>query len=259
MKWPSPWGIGFPGWHIECSAMATKYLGERFDVHCGGVDHIPVHHTNEIAQSEACFGHTWVNYWLHGEFLELDAGKMSKSSGTFVHLDQLVDAGYSALDYRYLLLTAHYRSRLKFSYESLEASQKSRSTLSNLMRQWSRETDILPRDGIVEQIRMEFTSLLANDLRTSECLALAWKVARSHDFNSAEKLKVIRAFDGLFDLGLEEVRSRLLSASQQTLLKAREEARRAKDWLRADELRDELLKSGVRVRDKAAGSEWELI
>src|SRR5215475_15526799 len=123
MKWPSPWGIGFPGWHIECSAMASKYLGEHFDIHCGGIDHIAVHHTNEIAQSECCHGRPWVNFWLHGEFLELDKAKMSKSSGSFLYLDRIMADGFSPLDYRYLLLTTHYRSRLRFSYESLEAAK----------------------------------------------------------------------------------------------------------------------------------------
>jgi cysteinyl-tRNA synthetase len=118
MKWPSPWGTGFPGWHIECSAMASKYLGEHFDIHCGGIDHIPVHHTNEIAQSECCHGRSWVNFWLHAEFLEIDKDKMSKSTHGFLQLDQIVADGFTPLDYRYLLLTAHYRSRLRFSYDS---------------------------------------------------------------------------------------------------------------------------------------------
>ena len=122
MKWPSPWGTGFPGWHIECSAMASKYLGDHFDIHCGGIDHIPVHHTNEIAQSESCYGSRWVNYWLHAEFLEVDEAKMSKSSGSFMHLDQLIEDGFTPLAYRYLLLTAHYRSKLRFSYESPQGS-----------------------------------------------------------------------------------------------------------------------------------------
>src|SRR6266851_7254480 len=123
MNWESPWGVGFPGWHIECSAMAMKYLGEQFDIHCGGVDHIPVHHTNEIAQSESALGQQpWVRYWLHGEFLILDKGKMSKSSGEFLTLQSLIDKGYDPLAYRYLALTAHYRRSLKFSGEALDGA-----------------------------------------------------------------------------------------------------------------------------------------
>ena len=129
MTWDSPWGRGYPGWHIECSAMSTKYLGERFDIHTGGVDHIPVHHTNEIAQTEAATGHKWVNYWIHGEFLLMDTGKMSKSKGNFVTLGVLEEEGFEPLDFRFLCLGGHYRTQLQFSYDALNAARHSRRNL----------------------------------------------------------------------------------------------------------------------------------
>ena len=130
MQWDSPWGRGYPGWHIECSAMSMRYLGDQFDIHCGGIDHIPVHHTNEIAQSEAATGKRWVNYWLHNEFLLMDSGKMSKSKGGFLTLQSLIDEGFHPLDYRYFLLGAHYRTQLHFSFENLKAAAPPGSGLS---------------------------------------------------------------------------------------------------------------------------------
>ena len=131
MMWDSPWGRGYPGWHLECSAMSLHYLGEQFDIHCGGVDHIPVHHTNEIAQSEAATGRKWVNYWVHAEFLLMDSGKMSKSAGGFVTLGALEDEGYEPLDYRYFCLGGHYRTQLQFSFESLDAARNARRNLND--------------------------------------------------------------------------------------------------------------------------------
>ncbi|MFZ4700723.1 MAG: cysteine--tRNA ligase, partial [Candidatus Methylumidiphilus sp.] len=181
MKWDSPWGEGFPGWHIECSAMASLYLGEHFDLHCGGIDHVPVHHTNEIAQAEGCFGHRWVNYWMHGEFLTLDADKMSKSSGNFLHLDRLAELGFEPLDYRYLLLTTHYRTQLQLSDDGLAGARAALKTLNNLIHDW-RHADAQPgalpvREEVVNAHEDAFWEAIADDLHTPKALAIGWSVA----------------------------------------------------------------------------------
>lgn len=260
MKWLSPWGEGFPGWHIECSAMATHYLGEHFHLHCGGIDHIPVHHTNEIAQSEGCSGcHPWVDIWMHGEFLNVDKGKMSKSSGDFLHLDQLISDGYDPLDYRYLLLTAHYRSPLKFSYEALDGARNTRASLRNLMNDWGYEAKCEVVDqGIVNAKYDEFIAYIADDLATAQALALAWNVARDSSLNAATKQALFIKFDDLFGLNLQP-RETVLSPDLQTLLDRREAARQAKDWALSDTLRDELLAQGVKVKDRKDGVDWEFI
>jgi cysteinyl-tRNA synthetase len=259
MRWPSPWGIGFPGWHIECSAMASKYLGNHFDIHCGGIDHVPVHHTNEIAQSECCHGHAWVNVWLHGEFLEMDKGKMSKSAGAFLHLDQLVADGFAPLDYRYLLLTTHYRSRLRFSYESLDSAKRSRAALRYMMRQWQREQTLAaPRPDVLLQIKNRFCEQLGNDLHLPEALAFGWTLARDPDVSPCEKREAFSYFDRIFGLDLATMDMIALSASQHAMIEAREEARRRKDWNTADRLRGDLAAQGIRLRDGPAGPEWEI-
>jgi cysteinyl-tRNA synthetase len=260
MKWPSPWGVGFPGWHIECSAMASKYLGEHFDIHCGGVDHIAVHHTNEIAQSECCHGRPWVNFWLHGEFLELDKAKMSKSSGSFLHLDRIMADGFSPLDYRYLLLTTHYRSRLRFSYESLEAAKRTRAALLGLMQRWRRERDGggAPNGKAVPGIKSAFCEHLGNDLHLPEALAFAWTLARDQSVSATEKLEAFAFFDRVFGLDLEATGEPVLTAAQASLIEAREEARRRKDWSTADRLRAELLAQGIGLRDGPEGPEWDI-
>ena len=261
MKWPSPWGTGFPGWHIECSAMASKYLGDHFDIHCGGIDHIPVHHTNEIAQSESCYGSRWVNYWLHAEFLEVDEAKMSKSSGSFMHLDQLIEDGFTPLAYRYLLLTAHYRSKLRFSYESLKAAQRSFMGLINLTRQWRRgaKSETTLRHDAVVEIQAQFRERLSNDLHLPEAVAFLWTVARDQHISPKEKLAALSYFDQVLGLDLDIDVNVPLSEGQMSLIKRREEARRLKDWKTADLLRAELAAEGVFLRDGPTGPEWEVV
>lgn len=262
MKWDSPWGTGFPGWHIECSAMATEYLSETIDIHCGGIDHVPVHHTNEIAQSEGCFGHRWVNMWLHGEFLVVDDAKMSKSTGDFLHLDRLVEAGYDAMDYRYLLLTGHYRARLHFSYDGLDGAKQSLKTLRNLAHDWSytAQDNAAVRDDVIADWRARFWDALATDLHVPNALAVAWKMARDADISSAEKLALMLEYDAIFGLDLAAATdSRSLPDELMALIAKREEARAAKDWATADALRDELLDKGVAIKDRAGGTDWELV
>jgi cysteinyl-tRNA synthetase len=261
MKWQSPWGTGFPGWHIECSTMASKYLGKHFDIHCGGIDHIPVHHTNEIAQSECCYGRPWVNFWLHGEFLDVDKDKMSKSTGSFLHLDQIVADGYAPLDYRYLLLTTHYRHRLQFSYDNLEAAKRSRAAIVGLMQRWRRKKKIEStlQTDTVTRIQSQFREHLGNDLHLPEALAFAWTVARDSNVSGTEKHQSFSYFDRVFGFDLDMEDKIVLTEMQASLIKAREAARRRKDWNTADRLRGELLAQGVQLRDGPEGPEWDII
>ncbi len=262
MKWDSPWGAGFPGWHIECSAMASEYLGETIDLHCGGIDHVPVHHTNEIAQSEGCFGHRWVETWLHGEFLVVDDAKMAKSSGDFLHLDRLVEAGYEPMDYRYLLLTGHYRARLSFSFEALDGARQSLKTLRNLAHDWSyaARDESGVRGGETAGWRARFRDALAIDLHVPNALAVAWKMARDPELRPAEKLALILEFDTIFGLGLAAAaQSRSLPDDLMDLIARREKARADKDWAAADALRDELRAKGVAIKDRPGGADWELL
>jgi cysteinyl-tRNA synthetase len=255
-EWPSPWGVGFPGWHIECSAMATKYLGEHFDVHTGGVDHIAVHHTNEVAQSECGFGvHPWVNYWLHNEFLDLGGAKMSKSAGGTVLLDDLVAKGIEPLAFRYFFLQARYRSQQTLTEEALEAAA---AGLRNLR---SRALDARDAGGEVDPARTEpyrarFWAALGDDLDAPEALAVASTVAKAKDLTGAERWALLLDFDDALGLGVAgweaeaapEVPDEVLD-----LVAERAEARASKDFTRADALRDQIAAAGWKVEDTADG------
>ena len=258
MKWSSPWGIGFPGWHIECSAMASKYVGERIDIHCGGIDHIRVHHTNEIAQSECCFGHKWVNYWLHGEFLNVENGKMSKSKGDTLTVDTLVRDGFNPLHYRYLLLTSHYKSELKFSYKSLTTAKFTLENLQERVQEWKHKEvqKKLEITDNVKKIKDQFWDSIRQDLHTPKALALAWDVVRSHDLNASEKLSLFDSFDQVFELDLTSGRQINLTAEQKRLIKYREEARLNKNWAESDKIRKILLSQGIQLKDSKDGTTW---
>ena len=260
MEWESPWGVGFPGWHVECSAMAMKYLGPTIDIHCGGIDHVSVHHTNEIAQSEAATGQKYVDYWVHGEFLVLRAGKMSKSGGTFVTLQTLRDKGYDPLDYRYLCLTAHYRTQLEFTYESLDSARKS---LQTLRREVSKAQEAAQRQNSVPtarlgEVKAQFQAAMEDDLNAPKALAVVWEVLRGADLNAAEKVEFVKFADGVLSLDLfrapEEKKVELPEDVQQ-LLQARAEARAAKDYKKSDELRDALRAAGYAVKDTPQGQQ----
>ncbi len=261
MEWDSPWGVGFPGWHIECSSMAMKYLGNTLDIHCGGIDHVTIHHTNEIAQSEAATGQKYVNYWVHGEFLILRSGKMSKSGGTFVTVDVLKEKGYDPLAYRYLCLSAHYRTQLEFSYESMDAAAKS---LKNL-----RALCVLAKkaaNGTGEQTEKskswkdKFTAAMEDDLNAPKALALTWEAMRSTELSAAEKTDFIMFADGILALDLfkeEAAPAADIPADVQALLDARAAARKAKDWKQSDELRDAIAQAGYLVKDTPQGQQVE--
>lgn len=257
MEWDSPWGVGFPGWHIECSAMAMHQLGPTLDIHCGGIDHVTIHHTNEIAQSEAATGQKYVNYWVHGEFLILRSGKMSKSGGTFVTLDTLKEKGYDPLAYRYLCLSAHYRTQLEFSYESLDAAAKS---LKNLRAQAVQ----IAQAGAAEKTEKarawqdKFKQAMEDDLNAPKALALVWECLRNGDLTNGEKRAFLEFADTILDLDMfrqEQEKEQEIPANVQALLTARAEARKAKDWKKSDELRDAIGALGYAVKDTPQGQQ----
>lgn len=259
MKWDSPWGTGFPGWHIECSAMASKYLGDHFDIHCGGIDHISIHHSNEIAQSEARFGHKWVNLWMHGEFLVLQKDKMSKSKGNFLTLNSLVEKGYDPLHYRYLCFGAHYRSQLFFSFEALDGARNAFESLRNRVLSYRLNEEKPKNEGRKLELKEAFFRAIRHDLDTPVALAVLWEAMKDQAIASSEKLELLRDFDSILGFGVDEFKPPKLSNEHMLLIKEREEARQNKNWARADELRDQLLKDGISIKDTKQGTEWYLM
>jgi len=271
MLWDSPWGRGYPGWHIECSAMSMKYLGEQFDIHCGGVDHVPVHHTNEIAQSEAATGRKWVNYWLHAEFLVLAREKMAKSAGGFLTLASLKEKGFDPLDYRYLCLGAHYRSQLQFSWEALEAAASGRRGLEERLARLREEVPLAElgaepgarsgaQPGAEGDHVQAFLAEMADDLNSPRGLAVLWGLVRDTGLPPAARLRGALAMDRILGLGLEAAGARdagTLGSEEQALLEERSRARQARDWARADSLRRELAGRGIQVEDTPGGVRWK--
>ncbi len=262
MLWDSPWGRGYPGWHIECSAMSMKYLGEQFDIHCGGIDHIPIHHTNEIAQSEAATGRKWVNYWMHNEFLIIGKGKMAKSSGEFLTLSVLVDKGYNPLDYRYFSLGGHYRSQLQFSYESLDAARKARENLYDRTLRLKEDASPCPFSQLGDKARTylgHYEAALAYDLNTPKALSEMWMLLKDKDISPREKLTVLYKMDEVFGFNLEQLEQasvEVLDDEIMDLIKEREKARERRDWAKADTLRDLLLQRGISIKDTPEGTKW---
>jgi cysteinyl-tRNA synthetase len=261
MLWDSPWGRGYPGWHLECSAMSMKYLGEHFDIHCGGVDHIPVHHTNEIAQSEAATGKKWVNYWLHGEFLLMDKGKMAKSAGTFLTLQDLVDSGYDPLDYRYLCLGAHYRSQLNYSEDSLDGARYSRRNLTERLSRIKESAEQVPAeqlgDRAVEYLR-NFTEYISTDLNMPKALSNLWNLIKDESVPDGEKITAACDMDRVFGLGFQQLLEHedTLEPALVKMIADREEARKNSDYSLADSLRDKLAEHGITLEDTASGTRW---
>ncbi|MCX7878037.1 MAG: cysteine--tRNA ligase [Ignavibacteria bacterium] len=259
MEWDSPWGTGFPGWHIECSAMSRKFLGDTFDIHCGGIDHIPVHHTNEIAQSEACTGKPFVNYWLHGAFLEEEDGKMSKSKGEFLRLKTLTDNGFSPLDFRYLCLGTHYRKRMLFSWELLESAKNSLERLRQNIKRM-RDENLPGREGEnqrAELYRTDFIESINDDLNMPQALAVMWEVVRNNTISDKLRLELIYDFDRVFGLELEKEKSHLIEIPDEVieLAENRLRARTEKNFKLADELREKIKSMGYEVADKKDGYE----
>jgi cysteinyl-tRNA synthetase len=249
MEWASPWGVGFPGWHIECSAMAQKYLGDFFDIHCGGEDHIPVHHTNEIAQTEARAGTRLANFWMHGYFLLANDAKMAKSAGEFLRLASLTSRGYDPLVYRYLCLTAHYRSQLNFTFDALDAA----ATALDRMR---RAFHALPAGGTPDAAYVDrFTTEINDDLNIPKALAIAWELLRGERVDPRASKATLAAFDRVFGLGLEtwQPKQEAIPEVVRALAAARAAARAAKQWDEADHLRAELHAAGWEMEDRPDG------
>jgi len=267
MKWESPWGIGFPGWHIECSAMASKYLGEHIDIHCGGIDHITVHHTNEIAQSEGCFGHKWVNVWMHGEFLVVDKGKMAKSAGNFLTIGSLVEQGFDPLHYRYLCLGAHYRSQLFFSFEAMAAAKNAFEAFKNRVVSWKlggapgaggagAPAAASKNEAAVAAYHERFWSALSNDLDMPIAMSVLWDMCKDQTLTGEDKLHLARDFDRVLGFGVDAFERPALDPELTALVRERESARAAKDWKKSDAIRDELKAKGLQLKDTAEGTQW---
>ena len=245
-EWNSPWGFGFPGWHIECSAMSSKYLGKQFDIHTGGVDHIPIHHTNEIAQSEAAFGKKpWVKYWLHGEFLTFQKTKMSKSSGKILTISELEKKEFSALDYRYFCLTTHYRKRLIFSEKNLNSAKTTLKKLKNLI------SKIKDDKKTNKKYLQDFEKAMNDDLNTPKALQVLWKLVR--DKKAPGKINTIKEMDKVFSLDLLKQEKIKIPKQVQELAKQRQAARKNKDYKKADELRYRIKGLGFEIQDTSEG------
>jgi cysteinyl-tRNA synthetase len=265
LKWDSPWGVGYPGWHIECSCISIKHLGEYMDIHCGGVDNIFPHHTNEIAQSESYLGHKWCNYWFHVHHLNDKSGKMSKSKGDFLTVSLLESKGYNPLVYRMFCLQSHYRKPLEFSYEVLDqvksAYEKLKKKIANLKADGEIDKEVFAK------YREKFESALCSDINTSSALTCVYDVLKA-DTNDATKLALIKSFDEVLSLDLcaaaqsednaQAVDSELQSFVEEQIA-LRKEAKKAKDFAKADAIRDELLAKGIRIKDTREGTVWELV
>lgn len=254
MEWDSPWGVGFPGWHIECSAMSAKYLGPYFDIHCGGEDHISVHHTNEIAQTEACFGTRLANFWMHGYFLQVEEDRMSKSSGEFLRLQSLIDRGYDPLSYRYFALNANYRSKLTFTWEGLDSAQTSLERLRNATYEMGESGNL--DKGYVDK----FTEQINEDLNMPRALAVTWELVHS-DLPSDIKKATLLKFDTVLGLNLAtwQPEEEILPEEILRLLDLRQKARENKDWAKADAIREQLTVAGYQVKDTLDGPQVKRI
>lgn len=250
MEWDSPWGKGFPGWHIECSAMAMKYLGEHFDVHTGGIEHIPVHHTNEIAQSECATGHPYVNYWMHNNHLQDLTGKMSKSSGDFLTLSSLIEKGYNPLAFRYFLMSANYRKELLFSFEALDGAAVAYDKLVSFAQMHAKE-----KGEINDAYRAQYKEAMFDDLNTSKAVGVLWTMLKDDSLTDADKYATLLDCDRFLGLGLDTLErvDVIIPPEVQSLLDARAIARARKDFQESDRLRDEILALGYTVKDTPEG------
>lgn len=259
LQWDSPWGKGYPGWHIECSGISIKYLGDSLDIHCGAEDAIFPHHTNEIAQSECYLGHKWCNYWIHMGFLNDKSGKMSKSKGEFLTVSLLEEKGYNPLSYRYLCLNSYYHNQLTFSYEILEGAQKAYLKLKNRISKL--EDGILQPENYEEYIN-KFKSFIEDDLNTSNMITLLYDVLKDDTLNDGTKKKIIEKFDEVLSLDLlkpDVCESSIDRKLVEEKISLRNEAKKNRDFATADNIRNELLKMGIRLIDSREGTTYEIL
>ncbi len=264
LKWDSPWGVGYPGWHIECSAIAVKHLGERLDLHCGGIDNAFPHHTNEIAQSEAYLGHKWCNYWFHVHHLNTENGKMSKSKGEFLTVSLLEQKGYDPLVYRLFCLQSHYRRNLVFSWENLDNAAVTYQKLA--MRVAALGTDGTVDEAALETLREKFRNALNADLSTSLAVTAVYDVLKA-DTNDATKRAALADFDRVLGLDLLKAAEKLKAAAPaeehdpeiDALVAERAQAKKEKNWARADEIRDRLRQRGIEIIDTPQGAKWKRV
>ncbi len=258
LKWESPWGVGYPGWHIECSGIAIKYLGEYLDIHCGGVDNIFPHHTNEIAQSESFLGHKWCSYWVHGEHLNDETGKMSKSKGDFLTVSLLESKGYDPLVYRFMCLNSHYRKQLLFSYDILDNMAQSYHKLKNKIASLNKEGRV--SEFFYDLFDDKFKGYLADDLNTANALSLIYDLLKS-EVDDKTKYELIKAWDSVLSLNLlnEKELDEDLKKFIETKIEERQVAKKNKDFKTADKIRDELEQRGIILKDTRDGVTYELI
>lgn len=252
MEWHSPWGIGFPGWHIECSAMSMKLLKNNLDIHCGGIDHINVHHTNEIAQSEAYLGHKWCNYWIHGEHLNDISGKMAKSKGEFLTISLLINKGYNPLAYRFMCLQSHYRKQLLFTYESLDIASQSYNKLKSKINSLKKEATNLNLE-VIDMYKNKFKEALEDNLNTSNALTVLFDVLKDEVLNDYNKLVIIEDFDRVLSLDLT-LKDNNIPKEIEDLVNERNIAKTNKDFSKSDEIRDKLLSMGYTIKDTRDGT-----
>ena len=264
LKWDSPWGVGYPGWHIECSCISMKHLGEYMDIHCGGVDNIFPHHTNEIAQSESYLGHKWCNYWFHVHHLNDKTGKMSKSKGDFLTVSLLESKGYNPLVYRMFCLQSHYRKPLEFSYEVMDNVKSAYEKLLKKIAGLSKEGEV--DEAVYAEYRRKFEDALCNDLNTSMAITVLYDLLKA-DCNDVTKRKLAASFDEVLSLGLfdgekaeekaDDVDAELVSYIEAKIAE-RKEAKKAKDFVKADAIREELLQKGIVLEDTREGVKWKM-
>ncbi|NLI38322.1 MAG: cysteine--tRNA ligase, partial [Clostridiaceae bacterium] len=261
MQWESPWGMGYPGWHIECSAMGRKYLGDIFDIHTGGVDHIPVHHENEIAQSEALTGKPAVRFWLHGEFMMVNNGKMSKSLNNAYTVSDLRERGYNPLAFRFMCLNAHYRNKLNFTWEGMASSQTAYNRFMEGARAHKDGRDPVDK-ALCDTFLKDFEEAIRDDLNIPRALGIAWNVVR-HPQKSDDLYKLLLKMDSVFGLGLEdaslEKETVQLDEEIEELIALRQKARQEKNWKLADEIRDKIRGMGIELMDTPEGIKWKRI
>jgi cysteinyl-tRNA synthetase len=264
LQWDSPWGRGFPGWHIECTAMSSKYLGENFDIHTGGKEHISIHHTNEVAQSHAAFGKQTANFWLHNGWLTLKDKKISKSDPeTLILISHIKEKGFNPLSLRYLILNSHYRQGLNFTWQSLKASEISLNKIYSIAKEFKNSSSLEKKEKEEKELNdwnLKFQNNLSDDLNVSKALALTWQMLRSKKLKENQKLNLLLNWDNVFGFRIKEKIEEEIEIPENVkeILKKREIVRKNKNWKESDELRNEILKLGYVVEDTEEGQRIKL-